>query len=234
MRIREPSVAVIVPVLNEEKTIEALLAHLSSSQYKELIVVDGGSRDATCELVRVAIAKGSHVRLLQCATGRACQMNAGARMAASDALLFLHADTRLPEDAILTVQRCLRRGDVWGRFDVRLDHPGVWYRLIEAAMNLRSRITGIVTGDQALFVRRDAFEVVGGYPDIPLMEDIVLSKRLKEIGQPAMISQKAITSARRWQQNGILVTILTMWVLRLLFWAGVSPGKLIIFYNAVR
>jgi rSAM/selenodomain-associated transferase 2 len=228
-----PSVAVIIPVLNEEagipKTLEDLVA---SHSFEQLIIVDGGSVDNTCQLVREFIDRqGGHSRsdnilFTESARGRAAQINAGSSLNHSDILVFVHADTVLPQNAITLIRSAIKRGALWGRFAVTLDQPGIGYRMVAAAMNLRSRISGITTGDQALFVRRDVFRLIGGYPAIPLMEDIVLSKRLKEIEAPVFIKDKVITSARRWRQKGILLTILSMWLLRFLFWTGVSPARL--------
>ncbi|GMR18089.1 MAG: TIGR04283 family arsenosugar biosynthesis glycosyltransferase [Gammaproteobacteria bacterium] len=227
------SVAVIIPVLNEEtgilKTLEDLIA---SHSFEQLIIVDGGSVDNTCQLVREFIDKqgghfhGGNILFTESARGRAVQMNAGSSLSDSGILVFLHADTVLPQNAIASITDTIKRGALWGRFAVTLGQPGIGYRMVAAAMNLRSRISGITTGDQALFVRRDLFRLIGGYPVIPLMEDIVLSKRLKEIEAPVFIKDKVITSARRWQQKGILLTILSMWLLRFLFWTGVSPARL--------
>jgi len=154
-------------------------------------------------------------------------MNAGARAATGDVLLFLHADTLLPADAASAVEEALR--DPWvvgGRFDVRLGSPRAMLRLVEALMNLRSRLTGISTGDQAIFVRRDVFEAMGGYAEIPLMEDVEFTGRLKRRGRLAALRLRVTTSARKWERDGILRTILLMWTLRFLYWTGVSPARL--------
>ncbi len=227
------SVAVVIPVLNEEagilKTLENLIA---SHSFEQLIIVDGGSVDNTCQLVREFIDRqgghfhGGNILFTESVRGRAVQMNAGASLSHADILVFVHADTVLPQNAITLIKSAIKRGALWGRFAVTLDQPGIGYRIVATAMNLRSRISGITTGDQALFVRRDLFRLIGGYPVIPLMEDIVLSERLKEIEAPVFIKDKVITSARRWQQKGILLTILFMWLLRFLFWTGVSPTRL--------
>lgn len=232
-----PSVAIVIPVLNEEagilKTLENLVA---SHTFEELIIADGGSVDNTCRLVQEFIDRqsshfqGCKILFTESVRGRAMQMNAGSLLGDSDILVFLHVDTVLPQNAITSIKSTIKRGALWGRFAVALDQPGIGYRTIAAAMNLRSRISGITTGDHALFVRRDLFRLVGRYPAISLMEDIVLSKRLKEIEAPVFIKDKATTSARRWQQKGILFTMLSMWLLRFLFWAGVSPTKLVKYY----
>lgn len=181
----------------------------------EVIVVDGGSTDGT-----PAIAAPLCDRLLKTARGRALQMNAGARAANGGALLFLHADTRLPPDADRTVLDALARS-AWGRFDLRIEGRHPLLPVVAAAMNLRSRLTGIATGDQAIFVRRDAF---GGFPEIALMEDIAFSAARVE--RPACLRQKVVTSGRRWERGGVLRTVLLMWRLRLLYALGVPPARL--------
>ena len=153
-------------------------------------------------------------------------MNAGAAAASADTLLFLHADTRLPAHADRIVAAALERGATWGRFDVRIDGRAGLLKLVAALMNLRSRATGIATGDQAMFVRRGVFERVGGFPDQPLMEDIELSRRLRALGPPACLRAKAVTSGRRWEQRGVWRTIFLMWRLRWRYWRGESPQAL--------
>lgn len=177
----------------------------------EVIVVDGGSDDGTA-----ALAEGLCDRVLTAPRGRAAQMNAGAREAKGDVLVFLHADTRLPEDFSLG-------SHVWGRFDVEIDGRHPLLKVVAWSMNLRSRLTGIATGDQAIFVRRDAFP---GFPEIALMEDVALSKLLKRRGAPACLRQRVVTSGRRWESRGVLRTIGLMWRLRLLYFLGVSPERL--------
>jgi rSAM/selenodomain-associated transferase 2 len=178
-------------------------------------VVDGGSTDRTAEL-----ASPFSDRVLTSEKGRARQMNTGARAASGDALLFLHADTRLPADADRRVLEALARS-AWGRFDVRIEGRHPLLPVVAAAMNLRSRLTGIATGDQAIFVRRDAF---GGFPEIPLMEDIAFSAAMEE--RPACLREKAVTSGRRWERGGVLRTVLLMWRLRFLYALGVPPARL--------
>jgi rSAM/selenodomain-associated transferase 2 len=178
-----------------------------------VIVVDGGSEDGTAQL-----AAGLCDRLLVASRGRAAQMNAGARQAKGDVLLFLHADTRLPSDADELV-----RGSLWGRFDVRIEGRHPMLRVVAWSMNLRSRLTGIATGDQAIFVRREAFP---GFPEIPLMEDVAFSKAMRRRGPPACLRSKVTTSGRRWQARGVLRTILLMWRLRLLYALGADPAVL--------
>jgi rSAM/selenodomain-associated transferase 2 len=192
----------------------------------EVIVVDGGSADRT-----VALARPLADRLIAAPRGRAAQMNAGAAAARGDVLLFLHADTALPADADrLIVDRLAQSGRVsrhaWGRFDIAIAGHHPLFPLIAALMNLRSRVTGIATGDQAIFVDKAAFAAVGGFPDIALMEDIVLSRRLKRLSRPLCLAARALTSGRRWEKHGVVRTILTMWRLRLAFFFGAAPEKL--------
>jgi rSAM/selenodomain-associated transferase 2 len=221
--------SIIVPVLNEGETIGAQLRTLLALRTRgaEVIVVDGGSHDDTISQARVAAD-----RVLVADRGRASQMNAGAAAATGEVLLFLHADTRLPAHADDLLRRALAdRTRVWGRFDVRIDGGHPLLGLVAALMNRRSRLTGIATGDQAIFVTRQAFETVGGFPDIPLMEDIVLSGRLKRLSRPICLQDRVTTSGRRWERNGVLRTILTMWRLRLAFRFGADPRRLALAYG---
>ena len=218
------ALSIIIPTLDEEASIAATLAALAPLRARgvEVIMIDGGSRDRT-----VAIAGPLCDRVITAPRGRASQMNAGASAAHGDVLLFLHADTRLPDDADrLAVDGLARSVRPWGRFDVRIAGSHPLFPLIAALMNLRSRLTGIATGDQAIFVSADAFAAIGGYPDIPLMEDIVLSRRLKRLGRPLCLSARALTSGRRWEKHGVMRTILTMWRLRLAFFLGATPDTL--------
>ena len=218
-----PALSIVVPVLNEAATIEATLTALSSYRARgiELIVVDGGSSDDT-----MALARPLSDRALTAPHGRAAQMNAGAAVARGDILLFLHADTRLPNDADGLIRDGLARSTcAWGRFDVQFDAGGV-FSLIAFLMNLRSRLTGIATGDQGMFVTRSAFESVGGFPPIALMEDVALSARVKHISRPLCLRARVTTSARRWRTRGILSTVLLMWRLRLAYFLGADPARL--------
>ena len=215
--------AVIMPVLNEAAEIEAALAALAVYRRRgvEVIVADGGSSDGTADLARPLAD-----RVVSTASGRAMQMNAGAAQARGDVLLFLHADTLLPEDAdrlILDGLAGSRR--VWGRFDVRID-GGALLGLIAIMINTRSRLTAIATGDQAIFVTRAAFEAAGGFPAIALMEDVALSARLKRLSRPLALRARVITSPRRWRKHGTLRTMLLMWRLRLEYFLGADPAKL--------
>ncbi len=215
--------SIIIPVLNEAVVIKDTLAVLEALRLQgaEVIVVDGGSTDDTVDL-----AVKASVRILASSSGRAVQMNHGAKFARGDYLLFLHADTLFSDDAHKQLTAAIRDRRLWGRFDVRLSGRGVLLRVVESAMNLRSRLTGIATGDQAIFVQSGAFKGVGGYPEIALMEDIALSKKLKRQGPPACLDSKVVTDSRRWEEHGILRTIVLMWSLRLLYFMGVDVNLL--------
>ena len=187
-----------------------------------MIVVDGGSRDATIQRARPRAD-----RVILAPRGRALQMNAGAEKASGNVLLFLHADTRLPADADhVLLSELERSGRVWGRFDVKIEGRSPLLIVVAWLMNIRSRLTGIATGDQAIFVRRAAFQAAGGFPAIPLMEDIALCKRLKRVSRPLCLREFVVTSARRWESNGVITTILLMWRLRLAFFFGADPKDL--------
>lgn len=217
------TLSIVVPVLNEADGIEATLQRLGGLRAAghEVIVVDGGSEDQT----RTRAQRwADHV--ITAARGRARQMNAGAALAGGSVLLFLHADTRLPADADSALAHALGDGATWGRFDVHIDGRPWMLRVVAALMNLRSRTTGIATGDQAIFVRRDLFEQIGGFADLPLMEDIDLSRRLKAIARPACLRERVVTSGRRWERHGVWQTIALMWWLRWRYWRGESPQVL--------
>lgn len=211
----------IVPVLNEAGRIGRCLEALRALGECEVIVVDGGSRDGTVEE-----AASMADRVLESEPGRARQMNAGAGAARGGILWFVHADTRPPAGALDLIRRCVRSGRQWGRFDVRLDgrHPA--FRVIERFINWRSALSGIATGDQALFVSRGAWETVGGFPEIALMEDVALSRSLKRLGSPARVREPVVSSSRRWERHGILKTVWLMWRLRFAYWRGADPDDL--------
>lgn len=223
-------ISIVVPTLNEEESLLATLASAREPGVREIIVVDGGSTDRTPELA------AQHAdRALGAQIGRAHQMNAGAAVATGEVLLFLHADTRLPEGFSEAVSMALAdRMVVGGRFDVSLmpGSPLLW--LTATLLNLRSRWTRVSTGDQGIFVRREVFEALGGFPPIPLMEDVEFSRNLKRAGQVACLRQRVTTSSRRWRQDGVVRTILLMWSLRCLYFCGVSPERLHRFYRNTR
>jgi rSAM/selenodomain-associated transferase 2 len=221
--------SIIIPALEESASITATLASLQPlrAQGHEVIVADGGSRDATLLIARL---------LSDCAfvapRGRAAQMNAGAGKATGDALLFLHADSQLPGTAAAAIAGALAAGTPWGRFDVRIAGRPWVLKIVAPAMNLRSRLTGIATGDQGIFVARTLFERAGGFPPIPLMEDVALSTTLKRLaGRPACLSERIVTSGRRWETHGPWRTILIMWRLRLAFALGADPHRLARLYR---
>jgi rSAM/selenodomain-associated transferase 2 len=226
------SLSVVVPVLDEAATIQSALAALGPVRARgaEVVVVDGGSRDGTREL-----AAPLADRVIESPRGRAVQMNAGAHASRGGILVFLHADTRLPGDALDALALGLERsGRAWGRFDVEITGAGALLAMVAFMMNARSRASGIATGDQAIFVRRRAFEAAGGFPEIALMEDVALSKALKRQSKPLCLRQRVTTSGRRWEKNGIVRTILLMWRLRLAYALGADPRRLARLYDAER
>lgn len=217
-------ISVIVPALNEAALIDTTLDALTPLRARggEVIVVDGGSTDAT-----VALAARKADRVIAAPRGRASQMNAGAATASGDILLFVHADTRVPVDVDVVIARELASGrGVWGRFDVSIDSRRPLLGLVSWGMNVRSRLTGVATGDQAMFVRRDAYDAVGGFPRLALMEDVAMSRLLRRGSPPLCLADRVITSARRWEANGVLRTIALMWWLRWRFFLGAAPERL--------
>jgi len=211
----------VIPALDEAAGIAATLAPLQAARSAgaEVIVVDGGSRDAT-----MSIAAPLADRVMTAPRGRASQMSAGAGAARGDVLVFVHADTILPAHALDAMGRALATGDrAWGRFDVVIPGGGPLLRVVGALMNARSRLTGIATGDQAIFARREAFAAAGGFPPIPLMEDVALSRALRRISPPACLRERVATSGRRWEERGTLRTIALMWRLRLEYALGADP-----------
>ncbi len=217
-------ISIIMPVLNEAETLGECLRDLQAlrAQRCELIVADGGSRDRSAVL-----AAPLADRVVLAPKGRALQMNAGAEQAGGSILWFLHADSRPPPDAARLIREAMAvSGAGWGRFDVRLSGRRPSLRIVETMMNLRSRLSGIATGDQGIFVRRALFERIGGYPSIALMEDIALSRLLKRHGRPVCLRQRLQTSSRRWERDGVWRTILLMWRLRLAYFFGADPARL--------
>ena len=216
--------SVIVPLLNEAQELPGLLGRLSPliRNGSEVIFVDGGSDDGSAD-----IAEHAGFTVVRTAKGRARQMNAAAALATGGVLLFLHADTQLPDSAETTIaQELADSRRVWGRFDIRISGRSAKLRVVSRLMNFRSRLTGIATGDQAMFVTRCAFNAVGGFPDQPLMEDIELSMRLLSLSRPVCIARCVTTSGRRWETRGVWRTILLMWRLRWDYWRGVPAQKL--------
>lgn len=216
--------SIIVPTLNEAGCIVGTLESLGALRRRghQVVVADGGSSDATA-----ALAQGLADRVVVSPAGRAEQMNAGASAATGDVFLFLHADSRLPDNADrLVLEGLAACGAAWGRFDVRIAGAHPLLRLVELMMNLRSRLTHICTGDQGIFVRREAFAAIGGYPRQELMEDIAISVRLRRVSAPLCLRERCLTSARRWERDGVLRTIVLMWWLRLQYAFGAAPARL--------
>lgn len=221
--MRGAGISIIVPTLNEEAGIATALVPLRALRERgaEIIIVDGGSTDATLEKARPDADLVIHTR-----PGRALQMNVGAAVARNEVLLFLHADTQLPEDADRAILSRVATGARWGRFDVRLSGAQFGLRIIERMMNWRSRWFGIATGDQAIFVARALFDRVGGYPSIALMEDLALSRKLSREAAPCCLRERVVSSSRRWETRGIARTVWLMWRLRLAYFLGADPRRL--------
>ncbi len=220
--------SIIIPALNEAGCIRDILRQLQAlrAQGHEIILVDGGSCDET-----IALAQALVDQLLPAPAGRALQMNVGAKAASGQVFWFLHADTRVPDKAARLITEALQQAGSWGRFDVRLSGDKLLLRLVERMMNWRSRFTGVASGDQGMFVTRELFERVGGFAELPLMEDIDLSRRLKREQWPVCLRDTLTTSSRRWEQKGVLRTIALMWYLRLAYFLGVSPARLAMRYD---
>ncbi|MCH8858979.1 MAG: TIGR04283 family arsenosugar biosynthesis glycosyltransferase [Proteobacteria bacterium] len=216
--------SIIIPTLNEALGVAETLQRLAPMRRRgaEIILADGGSRDNTVEIARPFADK-----VIAAPMGRASQMNAGAAAARGDILLFLHADTFLPEGADqLVIRRLSASNGIWGRFDAKISSPHPLLVVVGVMMNISSRLSGIATGDQAIFVRRAVFESVGGFPAIALMEDIALSHILRRLTRPLCLREKVLTSARRWHENGVLSTIVLMWRLRIAYSLGADPREL--------
>ncbi|MGC3874724.1 TIGR04283 family arsenosugar biosynthesis glycosyltransferase [Halomonas sp. GXIMD04776] len=228
--MQRPQLSIIIPTLNEAQEIETHLVSLLGLWVcgSEIIVVDGGSQDQT-----VALASPLASRVLVCEPGRALQMNIGANASQGNYLLFLHADTRLPKRADKLISSALTRR-AWGRFDVKLSGRHAMLKVVAGAMNLRSRLTGIATGDQAIFMTRQAFDAAGGFPEQPLMEDIEMSARLRRLSPPTCLHHRVTSSGRRWMRNGLWRTILLMWRLRYRYWRGMDSHSLANHYRHVR
>ncbi len=224
----DENITIIIPVLNDVEALKTLLPTLQvfRQQGHEVLLIDGGSADASVSYSRALVD-----RILMTGTGRGRQMNLGAENARHNILWFLHADSRVPDDAPEIIVRALSDKDKhWGRFDVRFDQSGIAYRIIAAMMNLRSRLSGVATGDQGIFARHDSFHGVRGFRPIPLMEDVALSKSLRKLSWPVCLRSKLQTSARRWHSQGVMKTVLLMWGLRLGFFLGVNPERLAAIY----
>ena len=220
---KPPRLSIIIPVLDEAAGIVDLLQSLQDFRRlgTEIIVVDGCSSDDTAQLA------APHVdQMVNAPRGRGCQMNTGAAVANGHVLLFLHADTRLPAAAAMLITGAIDQGATWGRFDIKIEGQTTGLGLVAFMMNWRSRLTGIATGDQAIFVTKTAFTATGGFADIPLMEDIDFSRRMRALARPACLSEKVVTSGRRWEKHGVLRTIVTMWRLRLRYFLGANPNQL--------
>jgi rSAM/selenodomain-associated transferase 2 len=223
------NISIIVPILNESAQLPALLEHLLECKRMgcEIILVDGGSTDQSPEQ-----AEALGFSVIYSDKGRAIQMNTGAASSKGEVLLFLHADTRLPVNAKQIIQQALDDGYAqWGRFNVRITGRSFMFKVIAWFMNHRSRLSSIVTGDQAIFIRRNLFDKIGGFPEQALMEDIEFSKRLKNIAKPVSLREKVSTSGRRWEQKGIWRTIFLMWSLRFAYWRGTSAKELVSRYR---
>ena len=230
-------ISVIVPLFNEGVRVAELVAHLKrSSGFAEYILVDASDAPDSLAIFQkfAKSASDDFIFIKSEQSGRAAQMNRGASQAVGDMLLFLHCDTRLPENAAQLIRRVIQGGSKWGRFDVRLDAAGWAYRLIESMINLRSRTRSIATGDQAIFVESGLFNAVGGFPDTALMEDIKISRNLAQHHSPGLVRSAVVTSARRWKNRGVIKTVLLMWRLRFLNWIGTDSAELAKLYGHER
>lgn len=220
--------SLIIPVFNESDCIQQCLNELQElrQQGHEVIVVDGGSRDNT-----VSLATALSDTVIHAKKSRAIQMNAGAQIATGDYFLFLHADTKLPDNVSRLFLKIKKHDDKWGRFDIKLSGNHFLFRIIEKCMNIRSRLTSIATGDQVIFVHKELFNQIEGFPQQTLMEDIAISKLLSERFKPVCLKENVVSSSRRWEQNGIVKTIIRMWFLRLLYYFDYDTNKLAKMYS---
>ncbi len=225
----QPSISIIVPVFNEEKALSAALPMLLQLVEVEIIFVDGGSTDKSRHMIQEA-----GFLCLTSGAGRAKQMNTGANHAKGDIFLFLHIDTSISQSNLSSIRKSYTEGFNSGRLNVLLSKRVLSHCIISFFINIRSRVSKVSTGDQAMFVRQDIFRQLGGYADIALMEDVELSKRLKKVGKVACLKDKVVTSSRRWEQYGVLKTVYLMWKIRFLYWIGVSPTKLAKLYREAR
>ena len=225
--------SIIVPIFNEIEVVSELVSNLQSLNAEQIILVDGGSTDGTCEWL-MENCKSEDSLLIQSKSGRALQMNAGAALASQEMLLFVHADTRLPAEAKTEICRVDGARIHWGRFDVCFDSNSTAMRVISGFMNWRSRLSRVATGDQGIYMHRSLFDGVDGFDQIDLMEDVAMTKKLRRILWPHCSNMCVTTSARRWQKNGVLKTVLQMWLLRLGYFVGTSPSVLAKMYKNIR
>lgn len=213
------TVSAVVPVLNDAEALGRLLADLRGAPGLEVVVVDGGSEDDSVDAAKCADV------VVTSAPGRGRQIRTGVDHASGEWLWFLHADSRVSRAVLGALYGCMTSPG-WGFCRVRLDGPGWPLRMVETAMNWRSGITGIATGDQGIFAHRRYLEAIGGVPALPLMEDIECCRRLRRLGRPRRVEPSLATSARRWQRDGALSTVLLMWSLRMRYWAGADAVDL--------
>lgn len=226
--------SIIVPLLNERRALPELTNHLKSIAPDQIIIVDGGSTDGGWQWLLSQWQDGQQRIALQTQSGRAHQMHAGAQMASGDLLLFLHADSQLPVDSKQQIERLSEGTYHWGRFNIGFASNNSFMPVIAWFMNHRSCLTGIATGDQGIFLTRSAYDKVDGFDALPLMEDVALCKKLKSLSRPLCVDSVLRTSARRWEQKGVLRTILFMWCFRLAYFVGVSPKQLADHYSQIR
>lgn len=224
--------SIIIPVYNEGERLFSFIQHVLRiiGPFSQIIIVDGASNDHSLQSLKALSLQELNLELVSAPKSRALQMNAGAKIAKGNTLLFLHADTLLPETAIAELNSFWGSNCLWGRFDVKLDHKALAYKIIAWFINKRSRLTGIATGDQAIFVKRALFEKIKGYKDQPLMEDIELCMQLKKHSKPYFISSTVCTSARKWENEGVVKTVWLMWKLRAAYAMGKSPQELVKIY----